>query len=177
MNEVTKTSNPSVDAKAVALEERRRRRIPMSVPVRKMEVPPMEGFHLHWFLESNVARAIDGGYEHVNNHEVVLNQSNVGSDTSLSGNTDLGTRVSLVAGINDLGHPMRQYLMKIPEEWYNEDQKVLEKRNASIMEQIFKGSRIMGDEQVSRKDREQMYVKEEESLFQRPAPKAREQQR
>lgn len=137
-----------------------RTRIPMSTPTRKLEVPPIEGYHLYWFLESNVPRALDGGYEFVKRDEVKLNQHGIATGRGVSGNTDLGTNVSVVAGgVSESGGAERLVLMKIKQEWYDEDRKQLENRNASILEAIFRGEIIPGSEEASREDRNQMYLK------------------
>ena len=46
---------------------RERKRIPMSVPVQRLEVAEIPGYHLHWFLSTpeRLQRALDGGYEFV----------------------------------------------------------------------------------------------------------------
>lgn len=147
-------------------------RIPMSVPSRKLEVPPIPGFHLYWFLESNVPRAIQGGYEFVNDKEVTLNQLNVATDRSISGNAAMGSKVMVVGGTSESGGAEHLVLMKIRQEWYDEDKKVIEERNASIMQSIFRGETVPGSERASQADRDQMYTRAEDlPLFNRPARK------
>ena len=51
-------------------------------------------------------------------------------------------------------------------DWYREDQKILEERNAAILSAVFRKERILGDEGASQTDKNQMYVKE--ALFKRP---------
>ena len=146
-----------------------RKRIPLSTPQRKLEVPDIEGFHLYWFLDVNVPRAIQGGYDFVNATEVVINLFSVGTNSSVSGNADLGSHVKIIAGTGSDGKPEHLNLMKIREEWWKEDQKVLEERNASIMSAIFKEDQIMGGGQQSAGDQKQQYVKK--ALFNRPSRK------
>lgn len=116
-----------------------RKRIPMSIPQRKLEVPEIAGYHLYWFLGSRIDRAQQqGGYEFVDEKDVSLNNRNVATDAKLTGNADLGSRVSVIAGTGVNGQPEYLYLMKIKEEWWQEDQKVLEARNQEIMDAIYK---------------------------------------
>lgn len=153
-----------------APEKAARKRIPMSVPSRKLEVPPIPGYHLYWFADRNVARAIQAGYEFVEDREVPLNQLNVATSRDISGNSDLGSHVRVIGGTAEGGGVEHLTLMKIKEEWYLEDQQVLEKRNAQIIQAIFRDEQILGSEQVSAEDRGQRYVKT--ALFNRPKRKA-----
>jgi hypothetical protein len=59
--------------------------------------------------------------------------------------------------------------MQIKEEWWTEDQKVLENRNASVMSAIFKNEQIAGSEKVPPEDQGTRYVKT--ALFNRPTRK------
>lgn len=114
----------------------------MSVPSQKLEVDPLPGFHMHWFRESNVARARQAGYELVDAQEVYLNGHSIGAPRALGGNTDMGSNVSIVGGLDDGNRPERLVLMKIPEAWWQEDRQLLDKKNASIMEAIFLGESV-----------------------------------
>ena len=164
-------NNPAnAPAAELAKEPGQRKRIPLSVPRRKMEAPDLPGFHLHWFLESNVPTALQGGYEFVKMDEFPLNQIGVATDTSVSGNADLGTNIKIIAGIGADNRAEYQLLMKIREEWWKEDQKVIEARNASVMEAIFRNEKIAGSERLSQEDQATRYVKT--ALFQRPTRKA-----
>lgn len=113
-----------------------RKRIPMTLPVRKLAVPEIPGFHLHWMMgrPDRIAQAQQAGYEFVDESEVSVNNLDLGGDATRSGSTDLGTRVSIVArgetGVD--GQPVRLYLMKQKQEWHEEDQKLLQDRNDSI---------------------------------------------
>lgn len=136
-----------------------RKRIPMSVPQRKLEVNPIPGYHTHWFREDNIERAIQAGYEFVDAKEVEVNQFNPGTSKDISGNADLGSRVRVVSGMGLQG-PEYLTLMKVKEEWYNQDKETLEKRNADVMSAIFKGEQILGSDKQSAEDRRQAYVKQ-----------------
>jgi len=159
MSMSTPAPNPANPANKTAEVRAERKRIPMWVPLRKLEVPEIAGFHMHWFLDSNVARAIQGGYEHVTEDEVPITQKGVGTDSTISGNTGLGSQISIVAGTGENGQPAHLHLMKIREDWWREDQKVLEQRNAAILSGIFRGEEIAGSDQTALGDRGVRYVK------------------
>lgn len=150
------TFNPANAGGAVA-EPLRRRRIPLSVPRRKLEAVPIPGYVLYWFKESNIPQAIEAGYDFVDNREVTINQTNEGNSSSTSGNTDLGSRVSVIGDrSNENGQPERLVLMKIREEWWREDREILDNKNAATMQQIFGEGVIAGS---GRGDHSQSYVK------------------
>ena len=112
-----------------------RKRIPMSIPRLKLHVPEgiCPGFHLHWFRDEpgRIAQAVQGGYEFVDAVEDgvdILNNSLANTDHD-SGNTDLGTRVSIYGGADEKGNAQRLYLMKIRQEWFEEDQESIQAQN------------------------------------------------
>lgn len=138
-----------------AAEPPRRRRIPLSIPRRRLEVDAIPGFVLYWFKESNIPIAFDAGYEFVEHTEVRLTEVNQANPAGSSGNTDLGSRVSVIGdAIGQRGVPERLVLMKIREEFWREDRQVLDNENAKIIQSIF-GGRIMGAEAG---DHSQSYV-------------------
>jgi len=155
----TKQATPATRVMAAS-----RKRIPLSTPQLRLEVPDVPGFHLHWFVDKNVPRAIQGGYEFVNADEVAINAVNVGTSSNMSGNADLGNHVKVIAGTGEDGKSEHLNLMKIREEWWKEDQKVLESRNTSIIQAIFRDEQVLGSG-----DKSQQYVKK--ALFNRPARK------
>lgn len=148
--------NPA-NAGGAAAEPPARRRIPLSVPRRKLECTPIPGYVLYWFKESNITIAQQAGYDFVDNREVTLNQGVESSSSDLSGNTDLGSRVSVLGGTTERGHPERLVLMKIREDWWREDRKLLDNENAAIIHTIFGGQIVAGDRGVG--DHSQSYVK------------------
>jgi len=88
-----------------------------------------------------IQRALDAGYEYVTRDEVYLNNKDLAGDASKTGNTDLGNGVSIVAGGDSIdGQATRLHLMKIRQEWYDEDQAVLAKRNQSIADALVGGT-------------------------------------
>ena len=117
----------------------------MSTAVRKMEVKALDGFYMHWFAESNLERALDAGYEFVRREEVQLNNTGIGTNRDLSGNTSLDTNVSIIGSLEGPSKgPERAYLMKIQEQWRRDDEEALFKKNAAIMEAIFVGEQLFG---------------------------------
>jgi hypothetical protein len=126
-----------------------RSRIPMSLPVQKLAVPEIPGFHLHWMRgdAARIMQAQRAGYSFVTQDEVELANTGIANDTDNSGNTDMGTRVSIVSGgdVDSGGQPERLYLMKLREEFWEEDQKVLADRNESIA-QTLRGGKNPGQD-------------------------------
>jgi len=118
-----------------------RKRIPMSAPRQKLWVPEIPGFHCYWFNDDagRIESAMQAGYEFVRPSEVHINQTNVANDVSQSGSTDEGDRVSIVVGEARHGGPQRAYLMKIPLDWFLEDQAALQARNDAIADAIKRG--------------------------------------
>lgn len=137
-----------------------RKRIPMSVPVQKLEAPEIPGYHLHWFTGSaeRLQRALDGGYEFVDSRDIKINNVSLGGNSAESGNTDMGSRVSVVSGteIGKDGQPMRLVLMKIKQEWYEEDQKLMEERNELVAKSLRGG--LIGAENDAPGDTRHRYV-------------------
>ena len=137
-----------------------RKRIPMSVPVQRLEAPEIQGFHLHWFAGTpeRLQRALDGGYEFVDEREMKINNVSLGGDSTRSGNTDMGSRVSVVSGqeVGKDGQPTRLILMKIRQEWYEEDQKLVDEKNARVAQSLTNGS--IGAENDRAGDSQHRYV-------------------
>lgn len=154
------SKNPATPVKST-----RPARVSMSVPRRRMHTPEIDGYHCHWFLEQNVPQALQGYYEFVQNNEVAVNLQGVSTD----GNLDMGTNICIVGnkqGAN--GKPEMQYLMKIKLEWWNEDQRALEKLNADKLGMIFKGEQIAGAEKADPQDRALRYVDSSRTSIQKP---------
>ncbi len=124
------TPNP---ASSVDGDVSERKRIPMTLPMQKLEVQEIPGYVLYWMrgTPSRIAQAQRAGYEFVNEDEVSLNNTSLGGDTLKSGNTDMGSRVSVVTGdeVGRDGQPVRLVLMKIKKEYWDEGQKVLLERS------------------------------------------------
>lgn len=127
------TPNPSVVA---ATRKEAPERIPMSLPQLKLAVPDIPGYHLHWMAgnPARIQQAIRAGYEFVDPAEVDVTNTGLADSASASGNTDLGSRVSVSAGslVGDDGQGERLYLMKLKQEWWEADQLKAEDRNERI---------------------------------------------
>lgn len=175
-NPATRAESPSEPATAA------RKRIPMSTPRQRLQVPDLPGYKLYWATDSTAHQFIAAGYEFVDSREVMVNESRIGADSSLSGNQDLGSRVRIGCGTREDGSPEYHVLMKIREEWWHEDQQVKRQRNADTLAAIFTREHILGTEADGATDRAQRYVDRERTslstsgraakpLFQRPMPK------
>lgn len=137
-----------------------RKRIPMSVPVQRLEVPEIPGYHLHWFLSTaeRLQRAMDGGYEFVDEREMKINNVSLGGDSASSGNTDMGSRVSIVSGqeVGKDGQATRLVLMKLRQEWWEADQELVEARNTQVRDALMGG--MVGAENDRPGDSQHRYV-------------------
>lgn len=138
---------------------------PMSVGQRRLEVPPIDGYHLHWFrgTSSNIARARQAGYEFVEPDEVSLNDLDLGGAGDSDKGSDLGTRVSVISGddIGESGQAGRLYLMKCPEDLYEYAQSLLSSQLDTTVDAL-KGGSIGSskDGQETRVDAANRYLKE-----------------
>lgn len=154
-----------------------RKRIPMSVPVQKLSVPEIPGYHLHWFngTPDRIARAQQGGYEFVDAQEVQVNSVGLGNESTQSGNTDMGSRVSIVGGteVDPSGQPVRLILMKIKQEWRDQDMKLVDERNDSVADALMGG--LLGAEKDAGNDTNLRYVDKKKTvipdMFKRKRPK------
>jgi hypothetical protein len=113
-----------------------RKRQPLNGRAQKLEVfGTIPGFHMYIAKDEGARITLmrQAGYELV-------------AATELEGfgaqayNTDPGGHVRFVLGSKGSGEPLYGYLMKIPEQYWLEDQAALEKANLEIDEQIRKGS-------------------------------------
>lgn len=136
---------------------------PMSSATPRLDVPEKEGFVRRWFRSEpgRIQRAIQAGYQFVDKDDVQLNNFDLGGDAKTDGNSDLGTRVSVISGekADSTGQPGRLYLMEIPEEVYEYSRGLLEDRNESIAEAIRGGKIGAGHDDESARDQATRYVK------------------
>lgn len=160
-------SNPADKSPANAREHKidAHSRVPMSVPQRHLEVTEIPGYHLHWFLTSRVSRALRAGYTFVEPEEIPegINNFDVAGDANASGNGDMGSRVSVPAAIGGDSEE-RLYLMKLPEEWWQQDQALLAEKNESIAEAI-RGGKSTGLNGANPHDTSNTYVRQDSNLF------------
>lgn len=144
-------------------------RIPMNLPSTKLSVPEIPGYYLYWFLGQNVARAIKAGYEFVDQAEVDMVNTGLADDASKQGNSDLGTRVSAIAGglIEGTLEPQRLYLMKLRQEWRDKDVMELEQVNERIASAIRGGKPMPGASAPGETpvDVQKRYLKSGQDLF------------
>lgn len=143
--------------------ETKRTRRSFSMPVSRLAVPEIPGYHLHWFqgTPQRIARAQEAGYEFVKKDEVSINSRLLGSDTAEDGNTDMGSNVSIVDGnaVGSDNQAIRMYLMKLPEEIWQQDQELMTGRN-SRLEGVRQGllSGLTGSGNMSESDKAKVYV-------------------
>jgi hypothetical protein len=136
---------------------------PMSNGSKKLEVPARDGYHRRWFRgdAGRIAKAKRAGYEFVDPSEVELNNFDLGGDAKDSGNTDMGSRVSVVSGdgTDEAGQPYRLYLMECPLEIYEYGRSKLQERNDSIADAISGGTLGAGQGGETPRDAAKRYTK------------------
>jgi len=118
-------------------DKTRRERTPFSANRKRLEVTTKEaGFVYRWFNDQDdrIQRAQDAGYEFVKKGETQVGDKEVGR-----GNTDINSRTSTVVGRTAQSQPIRAFLMRIPEPWYQEDQAKKEAGNRMVDEAIRAG--------------------------------------
>lgn len=161
------TNNPSnVPPKATGERER----IPMSVPVQKLSVADIPGFHCHWIRggQARISQALRAGYVFVKEDEVDLNRIALASGMSDTGNQGLGSNVSVIAGTDEKGHAQELFLMKLPLHMWKEDQAAL----ADLQE--VRASQIRGDkgfDDPAGGNEHRYSRKEQANLFTRKGPR------
>jgi hypothetical protein len=138
--------------------------IPMSMPRERLSVPERPGWHRHWFRGSpdRLARAQEAYYQFVDPATVYTANTDVAGDGAQAGNTDMGSRYSVVAGddLDNSGQPSRLYLMECRQELFDESQRILAERNESIATAL-RGGTIgvgQGDTGETPYDASQRYV-------------------
>lgn len=99
------------------------------------------GYHMHVFTDTGtrVQEALDNGYEFVRPSEIEGVSENV-----VSRNGDLGDRVRFLVNPRAEGSEQFGYLMKIRQEWFEEDQAALQSKNNMIDQAVRKG-KITGE--------------------------------
>lgn len=102
------------------------------------------GYHLHIFNDTpgRIEQALEVGYTFVSPDEVGGTSTNV-----VSRNTDLGDKVRFLVGTDGL-NPQYGYLMKLPQEYYEEDQKELQDRN-DLSDKAIRSGKLNKDGQSS----------------------------
>ncbi len=116
-------------------------RVPMTQPMRKLETPELPGYWLQWIrgTPERMAQARRAFFEVVYEHELDLNNHDLGGDAKTSGNTDMGTEVSTGDGSGEVGpdhQPIRMILMKQKKEYHDEDVAITQARNDSVVDSL-----------------------------------------
>lgn len=123
-------------------------RIPMSSGQQKLSVPDIPGYHLHWMrgTPDRLQAALQGGYEFVDQSETRQTNLLLGGDATQSGNTDMGTRVSVIAGeeVGSDNQPVRLYLMKLKQEWHEQDMQSQEGKSERLRKTLLSGGMGQG---------------------------------
>jgi hypothetical protein len=136
---------------------------PLSSGVLRLEVPEKEGWHRHWFRGSpgRLNRAHQAGYRYVDPEDVDMNNFDIAGDSTNSGSTDLGSRVSVVSGddVTVNGQASRMYLMECPQELFVYAQSLLEKEVDSTAEALRGGLVGAGQAGETRQDVSKRYFK------------------
>lgn len=97
-------------------EAGRRTRVPLGMKQTALAAEQRPGYVRRWVNDTSgrLQQAEDGGYTFVSSDQTAKS-------------TDVGARISRVVGKNENGEGMRAYLMEIPQEWYDEDQRAKQK--------------------------------------------------
>jgi hypothetical protein len=136
---------------------------PMALPKERLAAPERPGWHRHWFYGTpqRLAQAARAYYQFVDPDEVGISNRDLGGDASHSGSTDMGSRVSTVAGgdLDNTGQPVRLYLMECRQELFDESQRILANRNEQIAAALRGGMIAAGQEGEQPHDIAQRYVK------------------
>ena len=123
-------------AKAVDGATRKRRNVFNGTEVKLGVRNQIPGYHLHIFTDtgSRIQEAMDSGYEFVTPEEIGGVSENV-----VSRNGDLGERIRYLVNPRAEGTEQFGYLMKVRQEWFEEDQAELQAKNNRIDSAIRKG--------------------------------------
>lgn len=123
-------------------------RIPMSAPQASLATPEIPGYHCHWINDNpgRILKAQKAGYEFVVEEEShVHNKHSYADSSAASGSSDMGTRISAVVGADKWGQVLRAYLMKIRNEWYEQDQAAVQERSDRIQQAMRYGKQVTVD--------------------------------
>lgn len=136
------STSPMADRKPPAPEpeksppDRTRVRNNFGMRQNKLAWPAIPGFHLHWFMDmpGRIDYCKTCGYEHVLNEK--------------------GQPVSMTHGVREFGGGLTGYLMKIPQEFYEEDFALKQEGVDAIDEAIYRGrvNEDAGDKRYVPKD-------------------------
>jgi len=120
----------------------RRRERSLSLPKGKLNARELPGFHLCWVDEPKMHEFLDADYEFVNASDYGAAEESDGGDT----------RIKRVHGRNEAGG-VYSYLMKIKEEWYQEDQAIIQEYCDKVDDAILGGDESRGERDGDAKGR------------------------
>lgn len=130
-------SNPTLDAGKLP---NGRTRIPLGTPQLSMQIPGLPGYYLRWIkgTPARLAQVQAAGYEFVFEGEVETHNVALGGDAKTDGNTDLGSKVSIVEGgeVDATGNATRMYLMKQKWEYRLEDMRIEEQKSQAMADAL-----------------------------------------
>jgi hypothetical protein len=137
-------SNPETQVRSVADREtetvrsqaQRPRRNSIGVPRLTLAVTDeIPGHHLCWMNDDgNVQNALDSGYEFVTRGETEL------ANGVTPQNTDMSDKIKQKVGTTQQGDVLYAYLMKIKNEWHEEDMAAIESQNKMVEDAIASGN-------------------------------------
>jgi hypothetical protein len=144
MTRVSKQSNPETlvrsqaerETETVRTQAQRPRRNSIGVPRLTLAVTnQIPGHHLCWMNDDgNVQNALDSGYEFVLRGETELENGVTPS------NIDQTDKIKQKVGTTQQGDILYAYLMKIKNEWHEEDMFEIEKQNKAVEDAIAGGN-------------------------------------
>lgn len=123
-----KTEMKTTDVRATTDQDAKARKyIPLDTPWARLSHPNLPGYFCYWFndVPGRLHRAKQAGYVHVSRQEVPFFGDR---DNDPSQKEGLGDYVSTVVGQYDNGTPIYAYLMKIPQQIYDNQQQGREAR-------------------------------------------------
>lgn len=112
------------------------KRVPFGAHRTKLQVEGIKGYRLRWFndIDGRIERAMEGGYVFVERDEV----PSLGEGALHQDNSDVNSKVSKIVSKGNK-KPVRAYLMKIKDEWYDEDQLAKESVNQRVDDALRQG--------------------------------------
>ena len=137
--ELNESAQPTIRAEGERTQ--RKRRGVFNGMRQKLQVyGEIKGYHLCWIndIPGMISQAKEGGYEFVSDSEIEMANNNV-----VKRNASEGTHVKVLVGTNEDNSAMYAYLMKIRDEYFQEDQEDVQGYNDKIDAQI-RGGNVEG---------------------------------
>jgi hypothetical protein len=124
------------ETETVRSQAQRPRRNSIGVPKLSLSVKfEIPGHHLCWMNDDgNVESALESGYEFVTRTETELENGVAPS------NVDMSDKIKQKVGTTQQGDVLYAYLMKIKQEWHEEDMAAIEAQNKQVEDAIASGS-------------------------------------